>query len=184
MSDTERPLQACELYIGRERCASADDALRRLPNGAQNTYILIYTPSFCGFADGSLRKCVDGSDIKDADDIFEMRCFNDDVDLRWVRDGDAGVVTVLSENEGLVSHLSDPIEPHVTAESLRGQYILWGTGDDKGRLFEHRIGALPVPIDVGDGECVRLNFVEYFEPEERYGNMIFIAERLTSLSST
>lgn len=190
MSDTERLLQPCALYIGSEPCASAAEALGKMPGSAGKSCILVYTPSFCGFADETLCKCVDGSDIEDADDIFEMRCFSEDIDMRWVRNGEGGVVTVLSEQEDLVSHLieqrehKEKIEHHTEAESIHGKYILWGTGDAEGRLFEHRIGALPVPIKVEPSRRVRLNFVEYFEPDERYGNMIFLGERLTGLSST
>lgn len=68
-------------------------------------------------------------------------------------------------------------------QALEGEYLLWGQGERRGetvRLFEHRVGELPVPLEVKKGERVFLTFTEYFKPDE-YGNLAFLAERLTGL---
>ena len=67
--------------------------------------------------------------------------------------------------------------------TLEGRYLLWGQGRKRGetvRLFEHRVGELPVPAEVKEDDRAFLTFLEYFRPDE-YGNMTFLTERLTGL---
>lgn len=179
MRDHEEMLQRCTLFISNAPFESAAAALGSLQRGGDAVNILVYTPRFCGFADDTLRRSIDGRDIDDADDIFEMRCFCRDYDARYVRDGDAGKVIVLTEDKRFAFRSG---AEHFDAERSCGQYILWGDDDGGGRLFEHRIGAMSVPTSPHGGH-VKLDFYEYFAQDERYGNMIFVAERLIGLSS-
>lgn len=183
--------EQCTLYISSAHCASAEEALRSLPQSEDRPFILIYTPNFCGFTsignplsgDETFRKCADGSDVEDADDIFEMRCFCRDFDMRWVRTDDGGgIATVISESENCVLPSADVCKKYEHVENYCEHYILWGSGSDDGHLFEYRTGRLPVPAETKKGERVMLNFIEYFTPDERYGNMLFLAERLTGLA--
>lgn len=173
-----KSLEKKSLYISSAPCQSAEEALRLMPGGNDAPHILLCTPSFCGFADASLRKSINGRDIADADDVFEMRCFCPEFDLRWHRCGAGGRAVLLSDER--IGAFPQVME-YKDAERISGHYILWGSGTGGKELFEHRIGAMPVPIAVSNGSRVLLNYAEYFTPDEQYGNMLFRAERLISL---
>lgn len=141
-------------------------------------HILVYTPDFCGFVrlDGeTLVRLEDGAEVPAAD-VFELRCFDEDSELRWVRENsDGGQAVMLSEaptEEGSFYKRSE-------------HYLLWGRGRAEGevgaRLFEYRIGTLAVPVEVHSGERVYLEFDEYFKPDE-HGNMVWQTERLKGFS--
>ena len=173
-----------------------------LPSGTLN--ILIYTPDFCGFAkykDENFRS-LGGGDIKSSD-IFELRAFCEAFELRWVRENDGGtgrgtiLAELLSDDDGeedapqkvgrgtIFIESQDDVPELTKAEGeffklSGGRYLLWGKGKN-GQLFEHRVGTLPVPVEVPDGQHVYLEFDEYFKAD-KYGNKVWYSKRLTGLS--
>ena len=179
-----KELVGVELCIHKEAC-DVGEAIKKAIECSRgkddkSPFILAYTPTFCGFvspSDGGL-VALEGpkKDNFDVADVFELRCFCEDFELRWVREGKSGrAVTVTEEEPG------DQNNPKFFKRP--GQYILWGKGaqrDGSIRLFEHRVGELPVPIPVNQGERAYLSFVEYFR-EDKYGNMAWHSERLTGL---
>ena len=180
----ENGLAGVELCIDDDKKAlTAAEALDKALACAAGKplFTLAYTPTFCGFlksnrlnADGKLDTLKKGSIIPA--DIFELRCFCESFELRWVREGETGRAVTLREEE-----TDGQSEPKFFKRS--GQYILWGKGDEQGRLFEHRVGELPVPPDVSisEGKRACLTFVEYFR-EDKYGNMAWHSERLTGIT--
>ena len=184
-----KELIGVKLHIHEEPC-DVGGAVKKaidLPKDKddQLPFILAYTPAFCGFVDPSGEGLASlggpGKGKFHADDIFELRCFYESFELRWVREGKDGKgrAVILSEEEldGLAMSKLD-------GDFFRrpGQYILWGKskGQD-GPLFEHRVGELPLPIKVPKDARACLTFVEYFR-EDKYGNMAWHSERLTGLS--
>ena len=173
--------ETATLYCGVAGGVTALDAARALTG--DDAFILAYTPDFCGFAvfqDGKL-STLDGEGIE-PESLFELRCFRQDRELRWVREGETGRSVTLSETplDGLT-----PVAFYIRS----GRYLLWGKGARRGdvtRLFEHRVGELPVPAVVEEklepGGRVWLSFDEYFSPDE-YGNLVWRLERLKGLEA-
>ena len=182
-------LTASKLYrcpLDGAKDITAPEALSKLPNGC-SPFCLAYTPDFCGFVtyrDGKFTS-MDGKDIA-PETVFELRCFCEDFDLRWVRDnadGTGGAV-IISEKQ-FEGYEEVPCEFF----KRQGRYLLWGKGAKRGdltRLFEHRIGELPVPSGIEEklkaGGQVWLPFDEFFSPDE-YGNMVWRLERLKGLET-
>lgn len=163
---------------------SVDDVLKKIKDLSQKpSFALAYTPDFCGFVVcGDDAFCSLGEE-KPVENIFELRCFCKAYELRWAREGNTGKgrAVLLCDSESGLSLPGAKCEDGIQA--LEGEYLLWGQGERRGetvRLFEHRVGELPVPLEVKKGERVFLTFTEYFKPDE-YGNLAFLAERLTGL---
>ena len=173
-------LQEAALYIGKLDGMTAIAALQKLP-ARDGLNILVYTPAFCGFVkvdDERLIKLAgDGISLES---VFELRAFCADFDLRWVREKEDGTGrrTILAETS-LDGLSMDKADGEFFKQS--GRYLLWGKGKG-GRLFAHRIGELPVPLNVPDKASVYLNFDEYFRADD-YGNRVWYAERLTGLTA-
>ena len=221
-----KELVGVELCIHKEACDVGEAVKKAIAcsrgKDDKPLFILAYTPAFCGFvmpSDGGLVALEGPKKNKfNVNDVFELRCFCEDFELRWVRGGEEGKgrAVILSEKELDGLRTSQPAgksfnlfgwtkglapffppketstrdegeRPHMCEFFKRpGQYILWGKGakrDGGIRLFEHRVGELPLPpgVSVSEGKRVCLNFVEYFQ-EDKYGNMTWHSERLTGLS--
>jgi CRISPR-associated protein (TIGR03984 family) len=142
--------------------------------------LLAYSPTRCAFAnwDGKDKKIVSlgGEDIADA---YEVRAFGENFEVRWLKDvsDGSGRVAILHDGEGDEYHC------------LSGQYLLWGTADsvidNTVALCESRLGKVIVPKPSGlikTGSRIALLFKEYFKPD-KYGNLVFAAERLTGLAA-
>jgi CRISPR-associated protein (TIGR03984 family) len=182
-----------------------EDALAAVDAG-KNPAALIYTPESCYFAKISGKGIIPMAETEkiSLENIFEIRCFCENYELRWVRKGanETGTASILSESSqkqkaGDFSQLlntfsrkeSADISPESSTEcfSLSGQYLLWGevTGCEKdvAALFEHRVGKIAIPDDGNKfekGEHAILTYREYFKPDD-YGNLTFFAERLTGI---
>ncbi len=181
------------LYTASYDDVTLDGALEKLNKidglASDKLILLVYTPSFCGFArwsEGQIVALKAGCDVQN---IFELRAFCEDCELRWVRENDCekGRAVLTSEKE-----FESSKEKSKKFLSLSGEYILWGkkkTGsmpsiEENGiiELFEHRIGKLPVPLaKIGSEERVCLCYTEYFSADE-YGNLNWEAERLAGLN--
>ena len=167
-----------------KQVSEARKQVKRIGGDAVRPFVLAYTPDFCGFVDwredkgGGDGKFLSLDGGKTIENLFELRCFCPTFELRWVREdsGNRGRAVRLSE-----SPLQGAEKKDISA--LGGRYLLWGRGVERQgavRLCDHRIGELPVPAAMQTGERVLLNVVEYFVPDE-YGNLTFLAERLTGL---
>ena len=117
-------------------------------------------------------------------DVFEMRCFNENFELRWVRNShNIGEAVILTESQTLQNMEMESIGEFHKRSS---QYLLWGTAkeiDGKICLFEHRVGKIEIPLNLEQGEKVSLNFDEFFSPDPDHGNMIWRFERLKGLGT-
>ena len=179
-------MRSTTLYTLSYPAVFAFEAMKRVKGiggDAVRPFILAYTPDFCGFVDwreaegdgdGKFLSLDEGKTIEN---LFELRCFCPALELRWVREGigEVGRAALLSESSLQGSGEKKDIS------ALDGHYLLWGRGTERRgavRLCDHRIGELPVPVPVEEGERVLLSIVEYFVPDQ-YGNLTFLAERLT-----
>ena len=148
---------------------SAEDAFNLLGN--EEFCCLVYSPDVCAFAKPD-----------EVPDVFEMRCFNENFELRWVRNApETGNAVILAETQ-----------PFQEMESIgefykrSSQYLLWGTAreiDGKICLFEHRVGKIEIPLNLEHGEKAVLNFDEFFSPDPDHGNMMWRFERLKGLEN-
>ncbi|MDR3355254.1 MAG: hypothetical protein LBO21_09460, partial [Synergistaceae bacterium] len=144
-------------------------------------FLLAYSPARCAFANWD-SKCekvlaLDGDDMAD---VYEIRAFGENFELRWVKDasGDLGRVTILRE-----------ITEGDEYSCLSGEYLLWGTAasgqTDAGHVIlnEEQVGKLTIPSpqagtqSLAGGSRIALLFKEYFKPDDKYVNLVFIAER-------
>lgn len=185
-------IEPIDLYRGELGPIEGAEACERAAAlaGGRPLYILAYTPGFCGFVtlkDGAL-VALDGPkrDKFRASDLFELRCFCDLFELRWAREGERGRAVVLRDAERGAPGQIEGLEMSRSEGAFfkrTGRYVLWGKGTRGGgtRLFEHRVGELPVPIEVPDKGRVQLGSIEYFR-EDGHGNKVWYAERLTGLS--
>ena len=183
------------LYTASCDDVTLDDALEKL-NGltSDKLTLLVYTPSFCGFAHLNDRKIValkTEPDVKNKD-IFELRAFCENCELRWVRENDDGKGRGVLISEKEFRFGEEKVEAHDKCFPLQSEYILWGRkkadvlsnadAEQKTiKLFEHRIGELLVPLPKsGSGDRVCLRCTEYFSADE-YGNLNWRTERLVGL---
>lgn len=172
------------LYRGTKPL-TAMNAAGSLPG--DGVFILAYTPDFCGFVTFKDEKLTgpDGEVIA-PDSVFELRCFCGTFELRWVREAADGRGNgVLVSERQIEGWAQEPAE----FSRRSGHYLLWGKGIERGgkvRLFEHRVGDLPLPDEteknLNAGGRAWLIFDEYFSPDE-YGNMVWRLERLKGLEA-
>ena len=150
---------------------SAEDAFKLL--GDEEFCCLVYSPDVCAFARPD-----------DVPDVFEMKCFNEDFELRWVRNShNIGEAVILTESQALQNMEMESI---VEFHKRSSQYLLWGTAreiDGKICLFEHRVGKIEIPLNLEQGEKVSLIFDEFFSPDPDHENMIWRFERLKGLGT-
>ncbi len=180
---SENKFEAAALYTSTTSGVTAPETVKGLKG--DDIFILAYTPDFCGFVtfqDGNFTS-MDGKEIAH-EAVFELRCFCEAFDLRWVRDANDGKGNGVIVSEKQFEGCEDvPGEFFIRS----GRYLLWGKGTERGgrvRLFEHRVGELPIPAEIEEklnkGSRFWLSFDEYFSPDE-YGNMVWRLERLKGL---
>ena len=137
-------------------------------------YCLSYSPDFCGF-----------SRPDKISDVFEFRCFNENFELRFVKNApESGDAVIISENQKIGDFILD--ESSEDFYKLERKYLLWGTTrkiDGKTFLFEHRIGEFEIPLNVETGKKIFLSFDEFFSLDQKHGNMLWRFERLKGVRS-
>ena len=164
---------------------TALDALEKVLALPSAPVVLAYTPARCCFARFKDGKIMPLERDINADDIFELRCFCEDYELRWVREGSktTGKAVLASDSQHDLVGFSLEKIPYAFARA--DQYLLWGKKKDvqEGEtvLFDHRIGYLRVPIKAQE-ERVYLCFKEYFR-QDGYGNFALKMERCLALKS-
>ena len=148
-------------------------------------FLLVYTPTFCRFATFDGENIVVSSEKEklNCDHIFELRCFCEEYELRWVREESNGKAVLLSDKKHEDIMYSEESIQYVFSRT--DQYLLWGnnksTGNGETELFDHRIGSLRVPIET-QKKRIYLHFKEYFK-EGCYGNLICL-ERCLALKDS
>ncbi|MBD2451575.1 TIGR03984 family CRISPR-associated protein [Nostoc sp. FACHB-152] len=168
------------LKLALENCASA------LSEGIA----IIYSPICCQFA-----RVEPNGDLKDVynrilplDKVFELRAFNQNVELRWLNqlNGEGKVVLI---SEQIISGYLDNNIPTIPAlDIIPQQYILWGKGiktaspSGWGKLATARIGSINVPVaGLTTDKRVYLNAIEYLKETDDNGNVSVVEERLIGL---
>mgnify|MGYP001197273588 CR=1 FL=1 len=136
--------------------------------------------------------------------IFELRLFNERIDLHWVRKGATGHLTVLVERDQSgawkrcwrqlanlrpFASLKALILEQSDVEWQDHEYLVWGDGVSNGDISEGwdttscaRIGPLHVPIALSKGQRAVIRAREYFA-KKKQGNVCFVGERLLGLAA-
>jgi CRISPR-associated protein (TIGR03984 family) len=147
---------------------------------------LIYTPTACVFdwADDAATALDPAA--------FEARVFNDDAELRWLRDPvcdqGKGETALLTEDPALGEPFQVQTGETSPVARLERRYLLWGKGtgvsdDRRSCLGTARIGQLRAPLGkVAEEQFVRLRAVEYVT-EDDDGNAHILDERLCGLEA-
>ena len=169
-------MQQAHLVIDGPHPCSAEEVLSRFPD--QQGIALVYTPARAVFARLKNGQLMDakGEDVNPGD-AFELRLFNETMELRWRRRGTSGEYVLLREEQH--------DEPCCWRRETR--YLLWGQRDEESEeapegwsiLTTAQIGKLKVPKALTTRHA-RLRAVEYFREAED-GNVVFLAERLTGI---
>lgn len=115
---------------------------------------------------------------------YELRAFGTRAEVRWVAAQGAVLVTADGGDgpEGWEAVVDRP------ATTLGRSYLLWGTLERRGervRSVEHRVPPLDLTslarAEWKDGKTVALYAEEFLAPDDAYGNVAVIAERLVGL---
>ncbi len=158
------------LYRYRFREATLAETLELAPAGSR---ILAYTPTACVFA---FRHELSEDRLYSA---YEVRLFDQTCEVRWV---DAHGAVVLADSDISAKFGDWTTEPEqVKAWRLPRRYVLWGRMKEAGRLFDHQIGSMDVPWKKLEQGRLALSAYEYLAVEDRFGNVVVVAERLAGL---
>lgn len=146
---------------------------------------LAYTPARC------LVAAVAGSALSvrsgevPVDEIFELRAFGRDAELRWLHeDAGLGRAVILTEDGALLRGLEGEPGAIDYLERLDNTYLLWGTAleedcDGWTTLAEARVGAIEIPLaDVSRDDRAWLHSFEYLAADPEHGNVSVVEERL------
>jgi len=155
-----------------------------------------YTPAaFHLFAidhDGGI-ECAPGAAFQ-ADQLFELRLFCPDWELRWRRDGSSGTAKLVADDQAVANKLGQ-LAPFATFDASTTPVwrretwqLLWGepAGDAAltgwSPLSSARIGRLWVPAELSQ-DCARvaLTGYEYFRETGDDGNLVPWGERYSGL---
>lgn len=137
-----------------------------------------------------------GNDTTDDSSMFEVRVFTRELELRWYSDptaGDGGDAVIITENASLLTPEWQLVQQFDDLIACANQYLLWGTAEQPGRdgwttLSAQRIGAVDVPIELGEDTRAVLKTIEYIGidplPDDlaQHGNTTVIDERLCQLA--
>lgn len=151
---------------------------------------LLYSPSQCQFAKIQSNGTLTDSEEKEINlkDIFEVRAFNQNSELRWLNQSNGeGQAVLISEEDNISDYLADCLPNLEAIDVIKQKYLLWGEGVKSisknpgwGKLAESRIGKINVPVELTPNQRVYLNAIEYLQADN-YGNVSVVEERLISL---
>lgn len=198
MTSTEQTNEpkTCSLYAIAHNETTLKDSLNACQSvwDMEGAIALLYSPRSCQFArlmkDGSQSVLMNPENqVIGLSDVFEVRVFSDEAELRWLNQANGtGRAVLLSEVEKTLDNY-EPVKTLMDLETLPQTYLLWGAGwikpdawgDEWSRLTLARIGSLPVLIfGVERQQSVRLKVREYLKSDD-YGNMSVVEERLLGL---
>jgi len=178
------------------RCTTTNitlkSALLNCTTALSEAVAIIYSPTSCQLAklnhNGDLTNAK--NEIISLDNVFELRAFNQNYELRWLNEsnGKGKAVLISEQKQNISDYLDADISEIKELHKNPQQYILWGekasTESTSGwaKLSTARIGSIDVPVRglIAD-KRVYLNAVEYLQADEEYGNVSVVEERLTEL---
>lgn len=118
---------------------------------------------------------------------FELRAFDTEVEVRWLRSPTGGTLSVLATDSGRTSRpFSSELAWTSTdyATHLRSAYLLWGEVDSDGRLVDSRVGAVDLPVARPEpGRRYELVVVEYVAVDPESGTVYVAEERLLGVQA-
>ena len=152
----------------------ANDALNKLCD--EKFYCLVYSPDFCGF--------LTPDKVLNLNNVFEIRCFNENFELRWSKNAqETGNAVIISEEQKFRGF---DMEAAGNFYKRSSRYLLWGTSREiNGKIYlcDYRIGEIEIPLKIENGKKVFLTFDEFFSAEPKHGNIIWSFERLTGFQT-
>jgi CRISPR-associated protein (TIGR03984 family) len=169
---------------------SLKSALEKCASVLSEGVAIIYSPTSCQFA-----KVESNGDLKDAnnqtlplDKVFELRAFNQNIELRWLNQLNGEGKAVLISEQNISDYLDNDIPAIFALDIIPQQYILWGKGiktvspSEWGKLATARIGSINIPLKgITTDKRVYLNAVEYLKETDENGNVSVVEERLIGL---
>lgn len=166
---------------------------------------LLFTPGWCGFAQlerasDEIKPILSPRDERrfDLDSVFEARVFNEQVELRWLKQWPNKGRAALTSEDDISQYFAEKAGTFTEVDFIDQTYLLWGEGvaaktselpANWSRLAMARIGTLdvPYPLDVSrsvvsqSGERIQLIAREYLDADD-HGNVAVIEERLRKLA--
>ncbi len=150
-------------------------------NWLKETFAILYTPGDCLLlkldSDGKFQNSKREATLKN---VFEARIFNENAELRWLREGENGSAVILSEEQ-----ISETFGGEICLTNSQ-EYLVWGEispNDEKREgwteFAEARIGKFDVPINTTSR--AKFTAIEYLKEFED-GNVAVFDERLTGIS--
>jgi CRISPR-associated protein (TIGR03984 family) len=127
----------------------------------------------------------------DSGAVFEFRLFGSNFDACWERTsglkGDLQICSDTAVEKAQFEQLDEDATEKIAVPDVvvhKNRYLLWGepaagAGPGRTKLTSARIGTLWAPVESG-GKRVQLTAIEYFGMK-KYGNAVFVGERLTGL---
>jgi CRISPR-associated protein (TIGR03984 family) len=187
------------LYTRAAKNITLFDALKNCAECFSDAVGLFYSPESCKFGKVQGDQITDeaGKGL-DLNRVFEARIFNRQSEFRWLNQSNRmGKTILLSENdiEKYLNQTEDALKID-EINIINGQYLLWGEGTGKKEikpdreierdwsyLSAARIGKLAVPVaGIEHKDRVKLEFIEYLNICDDYGNVAVVEERLICLS--
>ena len=165
--------------------------------------VFLYSPKrflIAKLIDGDLKAlCLDTKEVKLLEDFgkmslaefYQVRFFNNDIELRWFRPVGAEKGSAIILSEDFTGDEKDAIIESVEfIDSVEQRYLLWGewlsSHGDWTVLAENRIGSIAVPVEAkqDNNKTTRVQCVakEYLG-RTSHGNIVVIEERLVGLES-
>lgn len=167
---------------------------------------LLYTPGWCGFAQleragDEIKPILSARDERsfDPDSVFEARVFNEQAELRWLKQWpNKGRAALIAEDD-ISKFFDEKAGTFTEVDFIDQTYLLWGEGAaaktgelpanrNWSRLAMARIGTLdvPYPLDARpavskSGERIHLIAREYLDADD-HGNVAVVEERLLKLA--
>ncbi|MBF2056635.1 MAG: TIGR03984 family CRISPR-associated protein [Cyanobacterium sp. T60_A2020_053] len=183
------------LYSQSSENITLSDAITNCLSVLEGAVALVYAPQFCQLLtldnDGNLLNSYDKIISNNYQDsyIFEARIFNPNYELRWLNENSGkGKAVLISENE-LDNYLSAESNSLDIIKTINQKYLLWGEkaktqlNNNWQRLSAARIGSLDIPIStpLSQDKRVYLNFREYLQVMDNFGNVRVGEGRLINL---
>jgi CRISPR-associated protein (TIGR03984 family) len=129
-----------------------------------------WSPSWAGFLVGA-----------PPDDIYELRSFDENTEVRWYRSPDGETTCRSISEESLATGAAPCAVVKFDLRITGGTALVWGTGTGGHQVQERQTGPLNVPLEVPMGAQLELGVIEYAAKDPSSGTALILEERLVSL---
>jgi CRISPR-associated protein (TIGR03984 family) len=146
---------------------TADEAIKLLDSPIAS---IGWSPSWAGFLIGA-----------PPDDIYELRTFDENTEVRWYRSPDRETTCRSISEQSLAAGMAPCAVVKYDMRITGGTALVWGTGTGGHQVQEQQTGPLNVPLEVPMGAQLALGVIEYAAKDPSSGTALILEERLVSL---